>query len=158
MKRFASFWIVLLVFALAGSVYLGCRDDILVDEPRSLVGQYEGTYHYYEQDPLTPEDTTDVEQPITFRFTQNTYQLRVDTTQVSSEERIFCDVDGDYELTTGVELEITNPLVTPAICFQSYGPEGYFTLDLTTDTVKLSQSLTTEGVKTTRHIKLLMVH
>ena len=87
-----------------------------------------------------------LEEPITWRFSQNGYQKR-------SDDSLFCDFDGTYELENGVRLNETNPRSTVKTCNEDLNPTGFFQLDQSTDTVKMTQYNSQEDVLKT--IKLL---
>jgi len=152
MKKSVGLWIVLLVLALGFSWVVGCRDDINVPFPESLIGDYHGIYAYQE---VTGIDTqVNEEALITFRFTSNDFSMYKDTS-IPESLRIFCDVAGEYELEDGVTLALIDSSLTPVTCFLNWGPSGFFQLDQTTDSVKLTQVRTEGGAEVTTRIRLL---
>ncbi|MBN1211438.1 MAG: hypothetical protein JXA92_02565 [candidate division Zixibacteria bacterium] len=122
MKKIASLIIALGVLAF----FIGCADDVFVEPPPSLTGDYTGVYivKVGTQVPL--------EEVITWRFSQNSYQKR-------SEDSMFCDFDGTYELVNGVRLNQTNGRSTVKTCNEDQNPTGFFQLDQSADTVKMTQ-------------------
>ncbi len=153
MKKAVSFWIILLCLVLAASYLISCRDDVVVPYPPSLVGQYEGIYSYHAEKGTAD---TSVEQLIRWRFSSDEFRMNMES-DLEESERVFCDVYGEYELGNGVELILLDSSVTVAICTESWGPDGFFSLDQTTDTVKLTQIITdTLGVTRTKQLKLVM--
>lgn len=127
MRKIASLLLVLGVLAF----FIGCADDVFVEPPPTLTGDYVGTY--------TIKEGTQVpmEEPITWRFSQNSYSKRLDSTRLDSN--IFCDFDGTYELENGVTLNQTNGRATVVTCDEDQNPTGFFQLDRSTDTVKMTQ-------------------
>ncbi|RKX23732.1 MAG: hypothetical protein DRP45_09815 [Candidatus Zixiibacteriota bacterium] len=123
MNRFLRFWIVLLVLTMVISILVGCRDDIVVPPPASLIGLYEGTYTYRE---ICGIDTNwDTTQLVTMRFTNTSYSMMMDAI-VPDTERVFCDVMGDYELVGGCKLEQTDSNLTNMVCTPRQNPKGSF--------------------------------
>ncbi|MBU0982778.1 MAG: hypothetical protein KKA42_02840 [candidate division Zixibacteria bacterium] len=147
MKKIASLWILLLVLALVGSVYVGCRDDITVPFPATLVGDYEGLYSYTGH--IGSSDDSTIERPITMRFTKNDYDMNVDSSKVVGD-RVFCDVDGIYRLENGIYMDhpdsaTYNGNVTNKTCTPEFNPYGYWSLDQSDpDTVRINQIGTDE--------------
>ncbi len=152
MKKSVGLWIILLVLALGVSWMTGCRDDINVPFPESLLGDYHGTFAYQEVIGIdTPVNEQDL---ITFRFTSGDFSMYKDTT-IPESLRIFCDVAGEYELEDGVVMALVDSSLTPVTCFLGWGPDGFFGLDQTTDSVKLTQVKTVGGTEITTRIRLL---
>ena len=155
MKRSLSFWLVLLAMALIAGLALSCRDDVSVDYPQNIYGDYTGIYHFVEIRNVvdTAWDTT---QLIEFTFDHNgEYSMVMDGT-IAESLRVFCDVLGEYELGNGVSMEITDSNFTRGVCTQYWGPGGYFILDQTTDTMKLLDDFTDSvGTRYVRQLKLV---
>ncbi|MDD3732489.1 MAG: hypothetical protein PHU88_08965 [candidate division Zixibacteria bacterium] len=127
MRKIASFIIALGLLAF----FVGCADDVFVEPPPTLTGNYVGTYTLKEGTQVP------IEEPITWRFSQNSYSKRLDTTRIDSN--VFCDFDGTYELENGVNLNQTNGNPTRATCTVEQNPTGFFQLDQSTDTLKMTQ-------------------
>jgi hypothetical protein len=153
MKKSVGLWIVLLLVALGFSWVVGCRDDVLVPFPPSLLGNYHGTYQYQA---VVGIDTQENEiAPITFKFTSGDFNMYKDST-IPESLRIFCDVAGEYSLEDGVLMTLTDSSLTPVTCFLNWGPNGFFGLDQTTDSVKLTQVRNEGGTEITTRIRLLI--
>lgn len=132
------------VMALGLWASTGCRDDIFIPPPPSLLGDYEGVFIYKEGTQLPAEQT------ITWRFTGNGYLMTLDGTE---GERLFCDVAGFYTLENGVSMELTDSNRTAKTCDPTKGPAGQFALITVADTIFLRQqigSITKEIILTPR--------
>ena len=155
MNRVVGFWVVLLLLTFAASMFVSCRDDVVVPYPPSLLGNYKGIYSYQKVDDANQIDST-YEQPIRWRFTSAEYQMRKDST-IAESLRVFCDVDGSYEIGTGVEMTLEDGNVSRSVCTEDWGPDGVFSLFNSGDTVRLQQYTTTNGIEQTRIIKLVLI-
>jgi hypothetical protein len=135
-----------IVLLMSLGTFWACRDDVFVEPPPSLSGEYEGFYS------VKPAGQIAIEQPITWRFTDQSYNMwyRGDDPQ----NRSFCDCSGTYELTGNVELEETTPVVGQIICDPELNPKGTFQLNQSTDTITLTQSVDLGGVTTIRELRL----
>ncbi len=131
MRMFAGFMAVMLVAA----IYIGCRDDVIVEPPPPLEGTYEGVYRYEKTGQPVKE------QFIKWIFTPNTQLMDLDTAKQPESERVFCDIEGRYVVDAGIDLYI--PIVagrdssyfqnrTQKECNPSLGPFGQFQLDQST--------------------------
>jgi hypothetical protein len=136
MKRVAG---LVLILGLLGALVLiaSCRDDIILEEPDTIKGDYEGTITYKVGSQI-PE-----EQPITWRFTDIAFTMWYDEDKDLQEQgegasRKFCDVQGDYTLSSGVSID-TSYTISFDICDESRNPAGTFALDRSTDTLKMTQ-------------------
>ena len=144
MKKIASFIVALGVLAF----FIGCADDVFVEPPPTLTGDYTGVY-------IIKEGTqVPIEEYITWRFSQNSYQMRFDDT-VEQGDPVNCDCDGTYDLENGVRLNETNPNPTRLTCDADKNPKGFFQLDQSTDTLKMTQYDAQDDILKT--IKLLKV-
>ena len=142
MKKIAS--LILLFGVLA--VFIGCAEDVFVEPPPSLTGDYTGVYIFKEGSQVA------VQQYITWRFSQNGYQNRFD--EAVEQDTLFCETDGQYELVNGVNLIETSPNSTQITCNAAQNPTGFFQLDQSTDTVKMTQyDSETEVLKTIKLVK-----
>ena len=128
MRKLAGFMAVMLVAA----IYIGCRDDVIVEPPPPLEGTYEGVYRYEK----TGQPV--VEQFITWIFTTNICLMDLDTLKQPETERNFCDIEGRYLVGDGIDIYI--PIVagrdsssfrnrTRKACNEDLGPYGKFQLD-----------------------------
>lgn len=155
-NRVIGFWVTLCLLTFAASLFVSCRDDVVVPFPPSLQGNYKGIYTYRVVDNVNQTDSS-YEQLIRWRFTNAEYQLRKDST-IAESLRVFCDVDGEYEIGTGVEMVIEDPNVSRSVCTEGWGPEGAFSLDQTTDTVRLQRiSAEGNGLEVTRLVRLVLI-
>jgi len=116
MKRYVGLAVVV---ALVG-VFIGCADDVFVEPPPSLIGDYVGTYSF------KVGNTPAVEQEVNWRFTTATYTMRVANT---STDTISCNCAGDYVLENNVELVQITPVLDPFTCDQGRNPQGVFGVD-----------------------------
>ncbi len=153
MRKFARFWVVALVFTIGIACFIGCRGDITVPEPPTLNGRYVGLYTYTEVTNGT-DTLYDTTQAVSFKFTSTSFSMRVEEDE---SDRVFCDVDGKYELgSAGAELTYTDPSVGVKICTESYGPEGAYSLDQTSDTTRLLHIHSDEdGVVVNKRLRLV---
>ena len=157
MLRAVSLWATILVLALTASLIVSCRDDIEVPLPPTINGNYVGTYHYVqiENNVDTQVDTT---QAVEFTFRKPELSMDIEST-IPESLRVFCDVLGTYALGNGVEISVTDSNYTRGVCTQGWCPDGYFSLDQTTDTLKLYHDVTTttagNAIRVIKDIRLL---
>ena len=156
MKRSVSIWVVLLVVVLASSWILSCRDDVEVPFPPSVIGNYTGIYQFVEIE--NGVDTViDTTQLIEFTFRQTGYTMDIDGS-IPESLRVFCDIQGEYELGNGVDMTIIDSNYTRGVCTQYWSPGGYFSLDQTSDTVRmLNDQLDSLGVRRVRYLRLFNI-
>ena len=120
MKRLA----VLALLVILVVAYVGCRDDVFVEPPPSLTGDYTGTYT------ITIQCQTPEVMFITWRFTSSSYILRRDTTVTTPDNvQICCNSAGSYILGNNVELEEVNENLDQITCASEKNPQGIFGLD-----------------------------
>jgi len=132
MKKIAG--LILLFGVLA--IFIGCAEDVFVDPPPTLTGDYTGVYIYKEG------------KYITWRFSKNSYQNRFNDS--AEQDTLFCETDGQYELVNGVNLIETSSNSTQITC----NVEQNFQLDQSTDSVKMTQyNSETEVLKTIKLLK-----
>lgn len=148
MKKVLTF-IVVLAGVSTSAWIISCRNDVIVPDPPTLIGDYKGIYSYLELDGV---DTVVVKgQYITMRFTSSFFQMRWDETvnlalyPDTVKTRNFCDIDGDYTLNNGVQFIVLDSSTTPVVCRESQNPYGSFALDQsrveTIDTTYMNQIL-----------------
>ena len=143
MRKIASLIIALGVLAF----FVGCAKDVYVEPPPSLTGDYTGIYVLKEGSQVP------IQEYITWRFSQNGYQMRQDTV-IEKGVPTFCNNDGQYELENGVTLNETNPNVNRDNCNTDQNPTGFFQLDQSTDTLKMTQFNSQDDVfKTIKLVK-----
>jgi hypothetical protein len=156
MKRSVSIWIVLLAMALASSWILSCRDDVNVPFPPSIVGKYTGIYQFIEIE-NNVDTVIDTTQLVEFQFRQTEYKMDIEGT-IPESLRVFCDVIGEYELGNGVDMGITDSNYTRGVCTQYWSPGGYFSLNQTSDTLRmLNEQIDTAGVRRVRSLRLVNI-
>lgn len=157
MKRSVGLWVILVLLVSAVTWVISCRDDINVPFPPSLIGDYEGIYSYMEID--NGIDTImDTSQLVTFRFTDEVYLMTMDG-GIPEELRVFCDVEGVYELENGVQMTVTDENRTNKVCTFNQNPFGSFGLDQTTDTIRMRHDSTGEGgVRIIRLIRMIALN
>ncbi len=157
MLRAVSLWATILVLLLGASLFISCRDDVEVPFPPSINGNYVGTYHLMiiKNGVDTLPDTS---QSIEFTFRKPEFSMDIEST-IPESLRVFCDVLGTYVLGNGVDLTVTDSNYTRGVCTQDWAPGGYFSLDQTTDTLKLYHDVTTttagNSVRVIKDIRLL---
>jgi len=135
MIRAVGFWVIVLILAIVASVVVSCRDDVNVPLPPSINGNYTGLYRFVQI--VNGVDTQiDTSQIIEFTFRKPNFSMDMDGS-IAESLRVFCDVLGTYVLGNGVTMTITDPNYTRGVCTEDWGPQGYFGLDQTTDTLKL---------------------
>jgi len=142
MKKIAG--LILLFGVLA--IFIGCAEDVFVDPPPTLTGDYTGVYIYKEG------NQRETRQYITWRFSKNSYQNRFNDS--AEQDTLFCETDGQYELVNGVNLIETSSNSTQITCNVEQNPTGFFQLDQSTDSVKMTQyNSETEVLKTIKLLK-----
>ena len=136
MKRVAG---LVMILGLLGALVLiaSCRDDIILEEPDTIKGDYAGTITYKVGSQI-PE-----EQPVIWRFTDIAFTMWYDKDtdiqqQGEAASRKFCDVQGEYSLGSGVDIDTSYTIRGP-ICDETRNPSGSFQLDRSTDTLKMVQ-------------------
>jgi hypothetical protein len=103
-------------------IVANCRDDVFVEPPPSLTGDYHGTFTIQEGT-QTPEVMD-----IVWRFSQNSYAMRVDTLGQNTTQ-ISCNCAGTYVLGNNVELMETDANLDNDICREDANPLGVFSLN-----------------------------
>lgn len=136
----------------------GCHRDCIDcgDEPPTVIGNYTGIYQFTEIENGV-DTVVDTTQLIEWTFRQSEYAMEIDAS-VPESLRVFCDVQGVYELGNGVDLRITDSSFVRSVCPQYWGPGGYFDLNQTTDTLSLlNDRLDSLGVRRIRHLRLVNI-
>ncbi len=154
MKRSVGLWVILVLLVSALTWVVGCRNDIDVPFPESLIGDYEGIYLYraIENGIDTIVDTS---QLVTFWFTNDVYLMTKDGT-IPESLRVFCDVEGIYEIENGFQLTIVDPNRSRGVCTFDQNPFGSYGLDQTSDTIRMRHDSTGEnGVRLIRYIRMI---
>ncbi len=143
MKKLVGVAFVILLLAIG----MACRDDVFVEPPPTLTGDYAGFIS------VKPDGQTATEQPITWRFSSNGFNMYWDEIRDLDSTRDFCDVSGTYELENGVTLSTTDSNLTSQTCNETQVPNGFFQLDQSTDTLKMTQYDDANKVTTSIRLK-----
>ena len=109
-----------------------CGDDVIVEPPPPLEGTYEGVYRYEKTGQPVQE------QQIKWIFTTTSCLMDLDTTLQAETDRKFCDIEGRYIISDGIDVYV--PIVpgttednfmnrTRKACNKDLGPFGKFQLD-----------------------------
>ena len=142
------------IFLLAGIALtwvIGCRNDINVPYPETLIGDYEGTYSLMQIQGI--DTITDTTNSITVRFTNTTYVIKV----VATDEKLFfCSSSGEYKLENGVEFVQDEGNLDAQVCTPDNNPMGFFGLDQASlaPLIQIKQDASVDGV---RNIKTLLI-
>lgn len=136
MLRAVSLWMTILVLLLTVSIIVSCRDDVVVPLPASINGNYVGTYRLVRVANVV-DTQIDTSQLIEFTFRKPDFSMDIDS-DIPESLRVFCDVLGTYLLGTGVTMTVSDSNYTRGVCTETWGPDGSFSLDQTTDTLKLT--------------------
>lgn len=154
MKRSLGLWVILVLLVSTLTWVVGCRNDIEVPFPPTLLGLYEGIYSYVEiQNGI--DTIVDTSQLVTFKFGDEFYLMTKDET-IPDSLRVFCDIEGDYGLDNGVQLTITDPNRTRGVCTFEHNPFGSFGLDQTSDTIRMRHDSTDkEGIQHIKYIRMI---
>lgn len=118
---------------VAGAAMWSCREDVFVEPPPSLIGSYKG--FIYLRTEVNGIVTLEKAQHVNWTFSDVRYRIRWDSLpnqaplSAAPNERQFCDSDGEYDLSAGIELIVIDPSPTPVVCIESQNPEGFFSLD-----------------------------
>lgn len=133
MKKYIG---VITFFALL-AIFIGCADDIVLEEPPSLKGTYTGTYIVKI---LSTQQSS--EESILWRFEDQFFYMNLDPDKFSG--KCFCQCYGEYSLTEGVRLVVVGSQPDDAIgectsCNSAENPDGTFVLDQSTSTLTLTQ-------------------
>lgn len=131
---------IAVLWGLAALSWLSCREDVFVEQPRSLAGDYDGIYYYRLNIPNQPPDS----QFVRWKFTTSGYNFTLDAEK--QDGRRFCDAFGTYELTDALMMEQVRGNSTNQTCDSTRNPFGRFVILEQTDTkVRIVQ---TEGIVT----------
>ncbi len=143
----------LLLVLLGGILSLGieCNDCPDCPLPPSLNGNYLGSYRITEIHSAT--DTVRLmSQPIYVEFRKPEFSVEL-TPGVAESLRVVCDFIGKYTLSKGVTFTSVPPNSADSCSDTSLYPRGFFELDQTTDTLRLTRDTTTAD--SVRHVKKL---
>lgn len=140
----------LILFTVIGAFIVACRDDVVVEPPPPILGEYTGIYAYK----LVGQVPT--EQHIFWSFDADKFLMTMDSTFHQESGRAFCDVEGAYILGSQIELYVpTVPGRTPEsftnrtgkVCTPELGPWGRFAVDQSQENrVVLTRSSASDSV------------
>ncbi|MBD3403493.1 hypothetical protein GF420_11400 [candidate division GN15 bacterium] len=141
MKRLAVVALLLVLVA----AYVGCRDDVFVEPPPSLTGDYTGTYS------LEAPDNTQRTEFVVWQFRADSYIMRYDTA-AADNDAISCNSLGNYTLGNNVELEVLDDNLDQGIpgqasaCNERLVPQGVYGLDQSTPGVVLMRQVRNDTI------------
>lgn len=138
MKRYCK--IGLTTFSLL-IILASCSSDIILESESDLRGDYLGTYTVITDfgSNLAKENS----QPITWRFTDTSYIMQIDTSKEYDPNFSICRVDGRYALSEGVQLAEVHSIPDPfTACKDKNNPTGLFVLTKSaqSDTLTMRQN------------------
>ncbi|MEW6411396.1 MAG: hypothetical protein AB1483_02860 [Candidatus Zixiibacteriota bacterium] len=116
------------------SISIGCSDDVIVEPPASLIGDYEGKYIYTLDLGATTERTLDP-WSIRWRFSNSQYWLYDE----NDENYCICQPSGDYTLADGVELIMKEDGCAGCVFDSLKIPQGAFSLRQPGDSIIMTQ-------------------
>jgi len=132
-----------IVLTTVGSLIIlaSCSSDIILESESDLRGDYVGTYTVISDfgSNLAKENT----QPITWKFTDTTYIMQIDTSKEYDPNFSICRVDGRYALSEGVQLAEVHSIPDPfTACKDKNNPTGLFVLTKSaeSDTLTMRQN------------------
>ena len=132
MKKLTLGLAILALIILAVS----CADDIILESPPSLQGEYHGTYAFTKNYSGSGGSPQTLSVPVTkWVFTETGYNMKVDTTG----DVAFCSPFGRYTLTDKVELRQTQNGCSGTVADETLNPAGDFTLRRPADSVVMTQ-------------------
>jgi hypothetical protein len=132
----------------------GCPKPGEPPPPPSINGNYVGTYRFIQIE--SGVDTMiDSTQGIHFLLRNGNYVLSIGDLPDSLSAR--CEKKGTYELGDGVTMSVPIGDFTPIFCPRSYGFGGLFSLEQTSDTMRLLNDQTDSlGVREIRDLRLVL--
>ena len=141
------------VVAVLGIIF-ACASDIILEEPPSLKGVYEGRYIVTTN--FGSPTAVEQKQNIIWKFTDRDFFMYVDTPNVI-QDICFCRAMGTYALEEKVRLLETSRVGIPDFpcdaCDVALSPDGNFVLELPQDSVKLTH----QNLDTLKEILLVRV-
>jgi len=93
-------WLIILAF-----MFVGCADDIVIEQPNDLRGSYTGIYTVIENYSGDQGDWITTDQFITWEFTDYKFFFNVDTSKETNVQ--LCDFSGSYVLKNAMTLSDT---------------------------------------------------
>ncbi len=132
-----------LCFGVLYALIIGCSSDIILESESELKGNFVGTYAVTSD--FGSSNSTEKLQTITWIFTDSTYVMQIDTSEVFNADWCICRVDGRYNLSEGILLNqlhsIPDEKAGCNACEESTNPKGEFSLirQGNSDTLRLTQ-------------------
>jgi len=157
MRNKAGFILVIALLAIALTWSVGCRKNLEVPFPETLIGAYTGVYSILLVDGI--DTLVDTLQYVTFRFTNTTYLMKLDKKLQDEGSQFFCDVEGDYKLESGVQFEELDDNLTNKVCTPAHNPTGGFGLNQSTgtDTIRIKQDIVDDdGIRSIKTLELVL--
>ena len=133
MKKLSLLLAILALLVIA----ISCADDIILESPPSLQGEYHGVYNYtinYSGTLGSPQ--TSSVQIDAWKFTETGYNMKVEN---DPTKLAFCSPYGKYTLSDKVELRQDADGCTGVVANKDLNPEGDFTLRRPADSVIMTQ-------------------
>ncbi len=121
---------------LAIALVVGCSDDIVIEQPLSLLGDYEGRYHYITGYGSTSQQTEVF--MIVWRFSDQNYWMWNAPDDDDSNPEV-CEPSGEYTLTGEVEIVERETGCAGVVSSPDMNPTGVFTLRQPGDSIVMVQ-------------------
>ena len=157
MRNKAGFILIVALLMIALTWSVGCRKDVEVPFPPTLIGAYSGIYSILVVDGI--DTLVDTLQYVTFRFTNSTYLMKLDKKLQDESSQFFCDVEGEYKLESGVQFDELDDNLTNKVCTPGHNPTGAFGLNQSTgtDTIRIKQDIVNDdGVRSIKTLELVL--
>ncbi|MFH2050727.1 MAG: hypothetical protein ABIJ12_14930 [bacterium] len=142
------------------ALIISCAADIILEPPETLEGNYVGEYIYRVRGTGASEDTSI--QRITWTFTETTWDMNLDFDNPDfNMDFCICEPFGQYLLEDRLRLQENGSQPNGALCSscnESFNPDGQFLLDRSTDTLVMTQQVTSESETVVKQIRLLKVY
>jgi len=157
MRNKTGFILIVALLAIALTWSVGCRKDVEVPFPPTLIGEYTGTYSLFAIDGI--DTLIDTLQYVTFRFTNTTYIVKLNEKLQDEGTLFFCFSEGEYVLENGVTFIETDENLERHVCTPAHNPTGAFGLNQSTgtDTIIVKQDATDSlGIRNIKTLKLVL--
>lgn len=154
---------LILVSAVGIIAGIGCRDDVFVEPPPSLTGTYTGIYSFLKTRSGGSDTLVDKGQYVIFQLNNGDFFMTWDSSIATpilpdtEAVRNFCDVEGEYTLENGIQLLVTDPNRTKQVCTESEVPDGDFSLNQSSDTMRLASQEVDGNTTTRRTLRLVRI-
>lgn len=131
-------------------VTASCGDKAV---PPDDVDNYTGTYRFVQIE--SGVDTViDSTQEIRLQFGPDYYMLSIGDPPDSLG--VLCDIIGTYELGSNLYMSVADSNYTRGVCPPHWGFGGYFSLDMSTDTIRLlNDGLDSLGIRRIRDVRVV---